>query len=812
MLTRPLAVTLVAALTVGAAAGAQTPPTATPAAVEPAIAFGTSWGTAAGTHALALRSNGDVLTWGKNENCRLGRNTNTKNGGIAAHIPTVVMRNAKAIAAAGTKSLVLTTDGKVYSWAGTVQMGSGYFPCDGPAPVPSLAGRVVARIGLGPEFGVAVTDTGDLYCFGEITACPVKNAEKAFARLSIPGLDGNVLDVSVGGRHTLVLTKDRKLYAFGYSRMGQLGDPGFRPGGPGSDITRVPIMANVVSFAAGQFHSVAVKDDGTVWTWGSNGASELCDGTTAVKVVPTQLPALAGQAAQVAAGDSVTFIKTKAGALYACGDNQKGAFGLDPQQRGTGYAVPQPTQVPVPAIKSPVLALTPAYGAFSPDGCALYISGLGDARQVGNDGIRGATAPSSGRFSLRAGLSLCAPRSAPPMPDVDPGAFHAPPPAPPAGVDCWAPTREIGRDWKDPRFAPIRQAMATIERLLRENEAFAARLPERVRVITEAHTDGGMPQLIVAAFPRARWSQTACRVLGDIEDGLGSVRVSFNGYYGGEYFRNEHMTPSRYIGGVPVYNFPGRGGPFGSVKIEHVVISKDGKIPVVPVTLADRLDKEAQNLTESLEKAERDLAVKTDSAVEAIQRQYETDLRRQVEALRAYRASFSAEQLRAAWVQGDQNGPEKGQLDARVKALQALPSDSQVQVTDLGTRARALQRQVQTRGITPQEAARLRSEANDLLTQANAIVAAHRSRVAPEVAALHRDFELKLIRPGDASHASYYKDDPTFYDSANPGRIQLIALRFLASSSRDTAAAQVQAWMDQVMNTFDYAALKALIR
>jgi hypothetical protein len=367
-------------------------------------------------------------------------------------------------------------------------------------------------------------------------------------------------------------------------------------------------MTNVVSFAAGQFHSAAVKDDGTVWTWGSNGTSELCDGTTAAKLVPTRLTALAGQAAQVAAGDSVTFIKTKAGALYACGDNQKGAFGLDPQQRGTSYAVPEPTQVPVPIIKSSVLAVSPAYGAFSPDGCAVYMSGLGDARQVGNDGTRGATAPSSPRFALRAGLSLCAPRSAAPLPDVDPGALHAPPPPPPAGVDCWAPTREIGRDWKDPRFAPIRRAMATIERLLKENEAFTARLPERVRVITEAHTDGGMPQLIVAAFPRARWSQTACGVLGDVEGGLASVGVSFNGYYGGEYFRNEHTTPSRYIAGVPVYNFPGKGGPFGNVKIEHVVISKDGKIPVVPVTLADRLDKEAENLTKFLEERRKGLA------------------------------------------------------------------------------------------------------------------------------------------------------------------------------------------------------------
>ncbi len=96
LLTKTFVPALLAVVTLVAPASAQTPPAAGPMAVEPSIAFGSSWGSDAGTHALALRSNGDVLTWGRNGNCRLGRNTNTRNGGIAAHMPTVVMHNAKA--------------------------------------------------------------------------------------------------------------------------------------------------------------------------------------------------------------------------------------------------------------------------------------------------------------------------------------------------------------------------------------------------------------------------------------------------------------------------------------------------------------------------------------------------------------------------------------------------------------------------------------------------------------------------------------------------------------------------------------------
>lgn len=117
-----------------------------------------------------------------------------------------------------------------------------------------------------------------------------------------------------------------------------------------------------------------------------------------------------------------------------------------------------------------------------------------------------------------------------------------------------------------------------------------------------------------------------------------------------------------------------------------------------------------------------------------------------------------------------------------------------------------------TRDTAPEEAARLRNEANTLLQQANALVLAQRNRVDAEVTALRNDFQMKLIRPGDASQASEVKDDPTFFDASDPNRIQLITVAFRSSPSRATSPQQAKAWMDKVESTFDYEALKALIR
>ena len=48
-------------------------------------------------------------------------------------------------------------------------------------------------------------------------------------------------------------------------------------------------MTDVVSFAAGTWHSAAVRADGSAWVWGSNGRSELCDGTTVNKSSPQKV-------------------------------------------------------------------------------------------------------------------------------------------------------------------------------------------------------------------------------------------------------------------------------------------------------------------------------------------------------------------------------------------------------------------------------------------------------------------------------------------------------------------------------------------
>ena len=86
-----------------------------------------------------------------------------------------------------------------------------------------------------------------------------------------------------GKEHTISLKSDGTVWTWGDNAEGQLGD------GTTTDRT-TPVQAsglsNVIGIAGGFYHSVALKSDGTVWAWGNNHFGRLGDGTTTDKHYP----------------------------------------------------------------------------------------------------------------------------------------------------------------------------------------------------------------------------------------------------------------------------------------------------------------------------------------------------------------------------------------------------------------------------------------------------------------------------------------------------------------------------------------------
>lgn len=70
---------------------------------------------------------------------------------------------------------------------------------------------------------------------------------------------------------------------------------------------QVSSLNGVTAIAAGFYHTVALKSDGTVWTWGWNWAGQLGDGTTTSRRTPVRVGCLNGVTA-IAAGVGHTVV------------------------------------------------------------------------------------------------------------------------------------------------------------------------------------------------------------------------------------------------------------------------------------------------------------------------------------------------------------------------------------------------------------------------------------------------------------------------------------------------------------------------
>ncbi|MCX7736025.1 MAG: T9SS type A sorting domain-containing protein [Candidatus Kapabacteria bacterium] len=114
--------------------------------------------------------------------------------------------------------------------------------------------------------------------------------------------------------------KSQEIYSWGSNGSGQLGLVAWSPGQIGTETTWKVI-------ACGYTHTVAIKEDGTLWAWGSNVFGQLGDGTTQDKSTPTQI-GTATNWQSVACGNRHTIAIKGDGTLWAWGSNIAGKLGL----------------------------------------------------------------------------------------------------------------------------------------------------------------------------------------------------------------------------------------------------------------------------------------------------------------------------------------------------------------------------------------------------------------------------------------------------------------------------------------------------
>ena len=194
--------------------------------------------------------------------------------------------------------------------------------------------------------------------------------------------------VAAGSGHTVALKNDGTVWAWGNNSTGQLGNGNFTPSNPTpAQVSGLSGMSSgvVIAVAAGYDHTVALKNDGTVWAWGNNATGQLGNGNITPSNTPVQVSGLSGVTA-VAAGFGHTVALKSDGTVRTWGNNTKG-------QLGNGLTNGTTIDSAIPVVVSGMVGVTDIAagyegsvvlkGAFKGDG-TVWAWGSNSNGQLGN--------------------------------------------------------------------------------------------------------------------------------------------------------------------------------------------------------------------------------------------------------------------------------------------------------------------------------------------------------------------------------------------------------------------------------------------
>jgi RHS repeat-associated protein len=173
---------------------------------------------------------------------------------------------------------------------------------------------------------LALRADGTVWAWGNNTDGQLGNNSTTNAKTPVQasGLSGiSAIAAAPGGYHSLALKSDGTLWSWGLNSSGQLGNNS-------TTNAKTPVQVNglagAVAIGAGANHSLAVKSDGTAWAWGANSCGQLGNNSTTNAKVPVQVSGLTGVSA-VAGGSCHSLALKSDGTVWTWGSNTYGQLG-----------------------------------------------------------------------------------------------------------------------------------------------------------------------------------------------------------------------------------------------------------------------------------------------------------------------------------------------------------------------------------------------------------------------------------------------------------------------------------------------------
>jgi len=186
-----------------------------------------------------------------------------------------------------------------------------------------VAGLDVRKIVGSSEFTLALTTDGGVWAWGanfdgELgtgTRIPRTTPGRVAGGATIPFDD--VVDIAAGTSRALAVRSDGSVWTWGRDALTQ-----------GFNLLPVQVsgIADAVAVACGADFNLALRNDGRVWSWGMNTFGQLGSGPIANRANPVLIPSLAA-VRSIAAGPASSYAIKSNGAVVAWGSGAVGLLG-----------------------------------------------------------------------------------------------------------------------------------------------------------------------------------------------------------------------------------------------------------------------------------------------------------------------------------------------------------------------------------------------------------------------------------------------------------------------------------------------------
>ena len=279
-------------------------------------------------NSIAIRANGTAWSWGRGSFGLLGNNSTTDRSSPVSVVGGFT--DWVQVSAGSFHNAAIRANGTIWTWGynASGRLGDGSTTSSRVSPVSVVGGFTDwVQVSAGEVQTAAVRANGTAWSWGSGVSGRLGDGTTTTksSPVSVVGGFTDWVQVSAGGNHTAAVRANGSVWSWGIGSSGQLGNNSTT--NRSSPVSAVGGFTDWVQVSAGNLHTVAIRANGTAWSWGNGGSSQLGNNSTTDRSSPVSVVGGFTDWVQVEAGRYSSIAIRANGTAWAWGVNNTGRLG-----------------------------------------------------------------------------------------------------------------------------------------------------------------------------------------------------------------------------------------------------------------------------------------------------------------------------------------------------------------------------------------------------------------------------------------------------------------------------------------------------